>query len=80
MLGAAVIGMERISLWIGRCAVYEQLYLAEINMPAALRSAITDLHNALLTLYTTILRVLSLLIKVFNGTNPTTHSGKSSGY
>ena len=81
LLAAAVVGMERITRWIGRCAIYEHLYFTEeINVPEAAKSAIADLHNALLTLYTTILGVLSRLIKVFNGKNPTTHSGKSHGY
>ena len=71
-MGAAVIGMERIALWIARCAVYEQLYFTGdvISVPEVAVSAMNDLKNALLALYTTILEVLSRLIKVFNGTYP----------
>ena len=62
--------MERIALWIGRCAVYEQLYFMEgvIPVPEVARSALNDLHNAILALYSTIFQVLSRLIKIFNGT------------
>ena len=68
LLGAAVIGMERIALWIGRCAVYEQLYfIGGVTVPDVARTAIDGLYSALLALYATILQVLSRLIKVFNG-------------
>ena len=71
MLGAAVIGMERIARWIGRCAIYEKLYFSiEFDIRDVARRAINDLHDALIALYTIILRVLGRLIKVFNGTNP----------
>ena len=62
--------MERVALWIGRCAVYEQLYITGegIPVPEVARSAINDLKNALLALYVTVLQILSRLIKVFNGT------------
>ena len=72
-MGATVVGMERITLWIGRCAIYEQLYfMGGVNtpVPEIARKALDRLHNALLALYTTILQVLSRLIKVFNGTDP----------
>ena len=67
-MAAAIVGMERIALLIGRCAVYEQLYFTG-EVPELARSAIDDLKNALRALYTTILQVLSRLIKVFNGTS-----------
>ena len=61
--------MERIAVWIGRCAIYEQLYFSSgSDIPEVARRAIDDLSNALLALYTTILQVLSRLIKIFNGT------------
>ena len=64
--------MERIALWIGRCAVYEQLYFMGDGIPVTelAKNAMNDLKLALLALYTTILQVLSRLIKIFNGAYP----------
>ena len=71
-MAAAVVGMERIALWIGRCAVYEQLYFmggVSQPVPEIARSATDGLHNALIALYISILQVLGRLIKIFNGTS-----------
>ena len=70
-MAAAVVGMERVALCIGRCAIYEQLYFSNrSDIPDVARRAIDDLSNALLALYTTILQVLGRLVNIFNGTNP----------
>lgn len=45
----------------------EQELLAAAVVPELARSAMSDLKNALLALYTNIPQVLSCLIKVFNG-------------
>ena len=68
----AIIATERISFLIGRCTIYEKLYLCEgIKTPdLALDIAKTptdDLRRALVILYTAILQALSQCIRVFNG-------------
>lgn len=71
-MAAAVVGMERIALLVGRCAVYEQLYLGtEIDVVELAKGPTNDLRNAILVLYVTILQVLSRLKVAFNSNNPT---------
>ena len=61
--------MERIAILIGRCRIYEQLYLSSNDIPDIAEKATEDLRAALLSLYTAILQVLSRLMVVFKGTN-----------
>jgi len=58
--------MERIAVLIGRCAIFEQLYLTS-NAPKAAKEATEDLRRELLALYTAILQALCRLIRVFQG-------------
>ena len=53
---------------IGRCAIYERLYLTN-NLPNNAIEATEYLSRGLLTLYTTILQALCRLIRVFQGRN-----------
>ena len=69
-MAAAIVAMERIAILIGRCTIYEQLYLSNKDIPHIAEKATENLHIALLALYTTILQALSQLIRVFNGKNP----------
>ena len=57
--------MERIAILIGRCTIYEQLYLNTNDIPDIVEKATEDLRTALLALYTAILHVLGHLVKVF---------------
>jgi len=66
---AAIVGMERIAMLIGRCAIYEQLYLTD-EIPIKAQEAVENLRSGLLALYTTILQALCRLIKVFQGRTP----------
>lgn len=66
----AIIAMERIAFLVGRCTIYEKLYLTEckgINIPDVAETAIGELRRALVNLYTAILRALGRCIKVFKG-------------
>lgn len=66
----AIIAMERITFLVGRCTVYEKLYLIEckeVEAPDIVKTATDDLHRALVILYTAILRALSRCIRVFKG-------------
>ncbi|KAF8417649.1 ankyrin repeat-containing domain protein [Tirmania nivea] len=65
-LAAAIVGMERIAVLIGRCAIYEQLYLTS-NIPENAKEATENLRRGLVTLYTAILLALCRLIRVFKG-------------
>jgi len=62
--------MERIAILIGRCTIYEQLYLVSNDIPDIAEKATEDLRVAILALYTAILQVLSRLMTVFQGKNP----------
>ena len=62
--------MERIAILIGRCTIYEQLYLSNNDIPDIAEKANENLRAALLTLYTAILQVLSELVRVFKGKDP----------
>ena len=57
--------MERIAILIGRCTIYEQLYLNTNDIPDIVEKATEDLRTALLALYTGILQLLSQLVMVF---------------
>ena len=65
--------MERITFLVGRCTIYEKLYLTEhegvkgLKASDPAKTATEELRKALIILYTTILRALGLCIKVFNG-------------
>lgn len=61
--------MEKIAILIGRCTVYEQLYLSSNDIPDIAEKATENLREALLSLYMTILQVLSQLMAVFKGKN-----------
>ncbi|RPB27788.1 hypothetical protein L211DRAFT_802384, partial [Terfezia boudieri ATCC MYA-4762] len=65
-LAAAIVGMERVSVLIGRCAIYEQLYLTD-DTPKNAKEATDNLRQALVTLYTAILQALCRFIRVFQG-------------
>ena len=72
----AIVAMERIAFLVGRCTIYEKLYLIECKgtaVPDITKTATDELCRALVILYTVILRALSRCMRVFNGT-PTTHS------
>lgn len=61
--------MERITFLVGRCTIYEKLYLVEcegVQIPD-IATARDDLRRALVLLYTAILRALSRCIRVFKG-------------
>ncbi|KAF8451222.1 hypothetical protein BGX38DRAFT_1269487 [Terfezia claveryi] len=66
-LAAAIIAMERIAILIGRCTIYEQLYLHSNDVPDIAEKATEDLRAAMLALYTAILQALSGLMMVFQG-------------
>ncbi|KAF8427950.1 hypothetical protein EV426DRAFT_640542 [Tirmania nivea] len=66
-LAAAIVAMERIAILIGRCTIYEQLYLYSNDIPDIANKATGDLRAALLALYTAILQALCRLISVFKG-------------
>ena len=68
-MAAATAGMERIAVLIGRCAIYEQLYLTG-NVPQSTEKATENLRSGLLTLYVAILQALCRLIRVFQGRVP----------
>jgi len=59
--------MERIAILIGRCTIYEQLYLRSTDIPDAVEKATENLRGALVALYTAILQALSRLMRVFQG-------------
>jgi len=66
----AIVAVERIAILIGRCTIYEQLYIINCEIPVIADRATEDLRVALLALYTAILQALSRLMKVFEGKNP----------
>ena len=51
---------------IGRCAIYEQLYLSG-DVPKDAEEATENLRRGLLTLYTAILQALCRLTRLFQG-------------
>jgi len=61
--------MERIATLIGRCTIYEQLYLHGNDIPDIAEKATESLRKALLALYTAILQALSRMMAVFKGKN-----------
>jgi len=61
--------MERVANLIGRCAIYEQLYLTD-DTPNNAKGATENLRKGLLALYTAILQALCRLIRVFQGRIP----------
>jgi len=66
----AIIAMERIAFLVGRCTIYEKLYLIgceEITIPEITKIATDELCRALVILYTAILRALSRCMRVFKG-------------
>ena len=69
-LAAAIVAMERIAILIGRCAIYEQLYLSSNEIPDIAEKATEDLRVAVLGMYTAILQALSQLVRIFKGKNP----------
>lgn len=62
--------MERIAILIGRCTIYEQLYLKGGDIPDIAKKAAENLSVALLALYTAILQALSRLVRIFKGKDP----------
>jgi len=68
-LAAAIVGMERVAMLIGRCAIYEQLYLID-DVPSSAEDATENVQRGLISLYTAILRALCRLIRVFQGRIP----------
>ena len=65
-MAAAIVAVERVAVLIGRCAIYEQLYLAN-DAPKNAKEGTEDLRCRLLALYTAILQALCRLIRVFQG-------------
>ena len=76
----AIIAMERITFLIGRCTIYEGLYLCEdikdpdivesaglVDSTDIAKTATAELRRALVILYSAILQVLTRCIKIFNG-------------
>ena len=59
--------MERIAILIGRCTIYEQLYLDSNDIPDIVEKALESLRGALVALYTAILQAISQLLAVFQG-------------
>ena len=59
--------MERITFLVGRCTIYEKLYLIECHIPDIAKTPTHELRQALVFLYTAILRALSRCIGVFKG-------------
>ena len=64
--------MERIGILIGRCTIYEQLYLGGNGIPDIVDKAMGNLRGALVALYVTILQALSRLMRIFQGKGPYT--------
>jgi len=54
---------------IGRCAIYEQLYLTG-DVPTNAKEATENLRRGLLALYTAILQALCKLIRIFESRIP----------
>jgi len=54
---------------IGRCAIYEQLYLTD-DVPKNAEVAIDNLRHGLLTLYIAMVQALYRLLNVFKGKSP----------
>ena len=75
-MAAAIVGMERLAVLIGRCVIYEQLYLTG-DVPKNAEEVTENLRRSLLALYTAILQALCRLLRVFKGRIP---SGTSSEY
>ena len=69
-LAVAIVAMERIAILIGRCTIYEQLYLGSQDIPDIAEKATENLRATLLALYTAILQALSRLVIVLRGRNP----------
>ena len=69
-LAAAIVAMERIGILIGRCTIYEQLYLGGNDIPDIVDMAMENLRGALVALYIAILQALSRLMRVFQGKIP----------
>ncbi|KAF8417576.1 hypothetical protein EV426DRAFT_699665 [Tirmania nivea] len=63
---AAIVGMERVAMLIGRSTIYEQLYLTS-HVPENAKEATEILRKGLLALYTAILQALCRLIRIFQG-------------
>lgn len=61
--------MERVAVLIGRCAIYEQLYLID-DVPKNAGEATENLRKGLLALYTAILQALCRSIRIFKGKVP----------
>jgi len=61
--------MERVAGSIGRCVIYEQLYLKG-DIPENAKQATENLRRGLLSLYTGILQALGRIIRVFKGVPP----------
>jgi len=66
-LAAAIVAMERVVVLIGRCTIYEQLYLSGNDMPDIAENATENLRGAMVALYTAILQTLSRLMMIFQG-------------
>lgn len=66
-MGALLIGVEKISLLICRCRIYESLYLkTEESDQEDWKSAVTSLTSALMTLYAAMLSFLANAIRAYN--------------
>ena len=66
-MGALLTGVERMTLLIGRCQIYETLYLkGEPFEKEEWKQVVTSLTSALVTLYATMLSFLANAIRVYN--------------
>lgn len=66
-MGALLTGVEKITPLIGRCQIYEALYLdREQSDQVEWKAALTNLTSALVTLYTAMLSFLASAIRTYN--------------
>ena len=65
-MGALLIGVERITSLIGRCQIYEALYLKRDVEHENWKKAVLNLTSALVTLYATLLSFIGSAIRAYN--------------
>ena len=65
-MGALLTGVERISLLIGRCQIYEDLFLNVEQPEEKWKPAMTSLASALVALYAAMLSFLASAIRIYN--------------
>lgn len=66
-MGAVLTGDEKLTPLMGRCQIYEDLYLKnEQSDQEKWKSGVENLTSALVTLYATKLKFLASAIRVYN--------------